>query len=215
MIPFVGLNPHPGGHPNPDNLPKFWGNDQPLASVGSMFARTPRSWHCALWGAALLLLPATGPVAAHPTPSRGEPAGTKLSQSRVLPYPVEQVWGAAIRYLRVDRDYAIVDRDPDTGYIVFEIPLGEVRGRGALEAFSTTDPSGRVSTQIQISTEAGPTHLPHTLIEGIAKKVRGERGQAPSAPAPKPPASPPKKDENDGHAPTMPAPAEPNQLLLE
>lgn len=179
-----------------------------------MFARTPRTWHYALWGAAFLLVPATAPAAASPSLSRGEPAGTKLSQSRVLPYPVDQVWGAAIRYLRVDRDYAIVDRDPETGYIVFEIPLGQVQGRGALEAFSTTDTSGRVSTQLQISTEAGPTHLPHTLIEGIAKKVRGERGQAPTAPAPKP-VPPPEKDEDDGHAPKMPAPAEPNQLLLE
>ncbi len=181
-----------------------------------MFARTPRTWRNALWGAAFLLLPAAGPAAANAEAAHGEPAGTKLSQSRVLPYPVDQVWGAAIRYLRVDRDYAIVDRDPETGYIVFEIPLGELQGRGTLEAFSTTDPSGRMSTQLQISTEAGPTHLPHTLIEGIAKKVRAERGQAPTAP--RPPVAPPndpEPDPDDGHAPKMPAPGEPNQLLLE
>jgi hypothetical protein len=150
-----------------------------------MVARTPRCWHRALWGAAFLLLPTTTPAIAAPSP---EPLGTRLSQTRVLPYPVDQVWGAAIRYLRVDRDYPIVDRDAETGYIVFEIPLGgDVRGRGALEAFSTKDASGRTSTRLQLSTEAGPTHLPHTLLEGIAAKVRTERGQAPSAPAPKPP----------------------------
>lgn len=176
-----------------------------------MVARTPRSWRQALFGAAFLLLPAASPAAAR-TPT---PAGTRLSQSRVLPYPVDQVWGAAIRYLRVDRDYPIVDRDPDTGYIVFEIPLGgDIRGRGALEAFSTTDASGRASTRIQISTEAGPAHLPHTLLEGIAGKVRGERGQAPAPP--KPPAKPPKgDDDDDGRPPSMPAPVDPSELLLE
>lgn len=181
-----------------------------------MVARSPRGWHLALWGASLLLLPASTPALAAPTHDRGQPAGTRLSQSRVLPYPVDHVWGASIRYLRVDRDYAIVDRDEETGYIVFEIPLGgEVKGRGALEAFSTKDASGRVSTQIQISTEAGPTHLPHTILDGIAKKVRSERGQAPTAP--RPPAKPPTGggDEGDGRPPSMPPPVEPGDLPLQ
>ena len=198
------------------NLPKFWGDDQPLTNVGGMVSRSPRGWRHALWGASLLILSATGPAAAGDGKARAEPAGTRLSQARVLPYPVDHVWGAAIRYIRVDRDYTIVDRDEETGYIVFEIPLaGDAKGRGALEAFATTDASGRASTQLQVSTEAGPTHLPHTLLEGIAKKVKGERGQAPSAPAPKPPAPPPKDDPDDGEAPRMPAPVNPNQLLLE
>ncbi len=180
-----------------------------------MVARSPRGWRHALWGTALLILPAASPASASLDARRGQPAGTRLSQSRVLPYPVDQVWGAAIRYLRVDRDYAIVDRDPDTGYIVFEIPLGgDAKGRGALEAFGTKDASGRASTQIQVSTEAGPTHLPHTLLEGIAKKIRAERGQAPTAPTPKPPAKPP-KDEDERRPPSMPAPVDPSELLLE
>ncbi len=181
-----------------------------------MVARSPRGWHLALWGASLLLLPAATPAAAAPGLERGQPAGTRLSQSRVLPYPVDHVWGASIRYLRVDRDYAIVDRDPETGYIVFEIPLsGDIKGRGALEAFSTKDASGRESTQLQISTEAGPTHLPHTLLEGIAKKIKTERGQAPPPPRPTP--TPPKDegDEDDGNAPRMPDPVDPSSLLLE
>lgn len=179
-----------------------------------MLARRPRGWSVALWGAALVLLPTSTPVTAAAEPGRGQPAGTRLSQSRVLPYPVDHVWGASIRYLRVDRDYAIVDRDEETGYIVFEIPLhGEAKGHGALEAFSTKDASGRVSTQVQISTEAGPTHLPHTLLDGIAKKVRAERGQAPTAP--RPPAKPPTGDEDDGRPPSMPAPVEPSELPLQ
>ncbi len=181
-----------------------------------MLARPPRSARRALWGVAFLLLPASAPAAADFGPDRGQAAGTRLSQTRVLPYPVTQVWGASIRYLRVDRDYAIVDRDPETGYIVFEIPLGgDLKGRGALEAFSTKDASGRESTQIQISTEAGPTHLPHTLLEGIAKKIKSERGQAPPPPRPTP--APPKDDDDDddGGVPRMPDPVDPSSLLLE
>ncbi|MEM6293428.1 MAG: hypothetical protein AAGA54_19300 [Myxococcota bacterium] len=179
-----------------------------------MSAQTPRSRRHALCAALLLALPGSA-FAATPTVAARPALGTRLSQQRVLPYPVTQVWGAAIRYLRVDRDYAIVDRDPDTGYIVFEIPLGgDRRGRGALEAFETTDASGRPSTQLQVSTEAGPTHLPHTLMEGIAKKVRGERGQAPPPP-PKAPVEPPKGDDDDGGLPRMPPAVNPDRLPLE
>ncbi len=180
-----------------------------------MSAQSPRSRRHALCAALLLALPA--PAFASSTSADAQPAlGTRLSQQRVLPYPVPQVWGAAIRYLRVDRDYAIVDRDPDTGYILFEIPLGgDRRGRGALEAFETTDASGRTSTQLQVSTEAGPTHLPHTLLEGIAKKVRAERGQAPPPPPKKPPAKPPEDDDDDGSLPRMPPAVNPDRLPLE
>ena len=40
----------------------------------------------------------------------GRVAASALSQSRVLPWPLETVWPTAVRYLRVDRGYAIVDR---------------------------------------------------------------------------------------------------------
>jgi len=180
-----------------------------------MLARRAPRWRLLVWAACLLIVESSSEVSARGGPP-AQPAGTRLSRSRVLPYPVDHVWGASIRYLRVDRNYAIVDRDEETGYIVFEIPLGgDAKGRGTLEAFSTEDSVGRDSTSVQISTEAGPTHLPHTLLEGVAKKVRTERGQAPSAPAPPPPSDPP-QDDDDGHdAPRMPPPVEPNELLLQ
>ncbi len=182
-----------------------------------MSAQNPRSVRRASFLAVLIgaAVVAPSPDARARASTSALPAGTRISQKRVLPYPVDQVWGTAIRYLRVDRDYAIVDRDPETGYIVFEIPLGSERtGRGALEAFTTTDPSGRVSTQVQVSTEAGPTHLPHTLLDGIAKKLRTERGQAPPPPS-APPRPPAPDDGDDGELPGMPPGVDPSELLLQ
>ena len=67
--------------------------------------------------------------------------------------------------------------------------------------FATEDMSGRPSVHVLISTEGGPTHLPHTLAEGLASKLRRERG----APAPPPPKGETPKDEPkpDGGAPPL------------
>lgn len=138
-----------------------------------------------------------------------------IQHKRVLPYPFRQVWPAAIRYLRVDRGYTVQDRDEDAGFILFEFALGDGSGgntrtgQGSLEMFRTEDTSGRPSVQVQVSTSSGPTHLPHAIVEGLAAKVRAERGQPPPAPPKernkKKPEEEPK--EKPGQPPMMP-PAE-------
>ncbi len=117
-----------------------------------------------------------------------------LGQSRVLPYPMDFVWPTAMRYLRVDRSYTIVDRDPDAGFILFDFPIGpdDRTGRGSVEIFATKDASGRAAASVQITTDGGPVHLPHALLEALAEKLRRERGQ----PAPPPRATPPDAPKN-------------------
>jgi hypothetical protein len=163
-------------------------------------------------------------------------SASALSQSRVLPWPLETVWPTAIRYLRVDRRYTIVDRDPDSGFVVFEFPLDATgydasaegasdeprKGSGSLELFATTDAAGRVSAHVEVTIEGGPTHLPHTILDGLHAKLRDERGTPPAPPAkPAPPKGPkkPRGPDPDGPpddpgqdptpAPTPDPPAEP------
>ncbi|MEM9462520.1 MAG: hypothetical protein AAGF11_50700 [Myxococcota bacterium] len=129
--------------------------------------------------------------------------GTRLQHSRLLSYPVDQVWPAAIRYLRVDRAYALVDRDRDAGFILFDFPLPgrpEDAGRGSVELVATEDASGRAAVRLEISTDAGPTHLPHAIAEGLAKKLKEERGQPapPPTPTPVPDPTPPSPPSEEG-----------------
>jgi hypothetical protein len=134
-----------------------------------------------------------------------EPAAmsARLSHRRVVAYPFDVVWPTAIRYLRVDRGYSIVDRDPESGYLLFEFPVGrESKGSGSLEAFRTTDDAGRPSVNLQVSTDAGPSHLPSTIVDGIGQKVKAERGQpAPPPPKEKPEPKPPPKPGDEPDAP--------------
>lgn len=153
--------------------------------------------------------------AASMEPSHEGPiAAAMMENRRVLSYPFEQVWPTAIRYLRVDRGYTVSDRDEEAGYVLFEFALeGGGRGNGSLEMFRTEDASGRPSVTVSVATGAGPIHLPNTLLDGLAAKVREERGQPappPSKTKPKDPADPPEgEDPNDGSVPVLPPAQDP------
>ena len=144
------------------------------------------------------------------------------AQGRVLSYPFEQVWPTAIRFLRVDRGFTITERDKEAGFLLFSFKSGEHESSGSLEMFRTKDPSGRDSVKVSITTGAGPGHLPYTLLEGLSRKVRKERGlPAPplreEPPAPEPPKNggegdTPDEGPGDGSPPMMPPPLQPNQL---
>ncbi|GEM_PF-1853623 len=119
-----------------------------------------------------------------------------LQERRFLNYPYDHVWPTAVRYLRVDRGYMIRDKDPDAGYILFEFPLASTNGtprvgQASMELYRTQDPSGRAGVSIVVGTNDGPAHLPHAILNGLADKIRTERGQ-PSIPPtpPSPPSSP-------------------------
>ncbi|MEM7158255.1 MAG: hypothetical protein AAF799_35780 [Myxococcota bacterium] len=127
---------------------------------------------------------------------------TRIQHSRVLSYPADHVWPAAIRYLRVDRKYSLVDRDREAGFILFDFPVGTnpdgPSGRGSLELVTTKDASGRPSVKLNVSTDAGPTHLPHAIADGVASKLREERGQPAPPPRTEPPTPPKPPVEDDG-----------------
>lgn len=173
----------------PDVAPCGHTSARPISKGRARRRRPHIRWRTLVIATSLLgLLVAT--TAASDPGEREPAASTRLSQSRVLPYPIEQVWPTAIRYLRVDRDYAIVDRDSDAGFILFDFAVGERSGRGSVEIFATEDASGRPSAQIKVSTDSGPVHLPHAILDGLSDKLRAERGQ----PAPPPPQPAPDPD---------------------
>ncbi len=140
-----------------------------------------------------------------------------IENRRVLSYPIDQVWPTAVRYLRIDRGFEITDRDRDAGYLLFEFPLEEKRtGSGSVEMFEAVDASGRPSVSISVNTGAGPVHLPNSILDGIAAKVRAERGQPSPPPPPKQEEPPPKgkdkpKDDDDGSVPLLPPATNPTE----
>jgi len=79
-------------------------------------------------------------------------AATAFARSSVVvPYTIGEVWPAAIRFLRVDRNYRVREKDEPAGYVLFDLPENKRTYRAALEMVKTTDDDGRVATQITCS----------------------------------------------------------------
>ena len=96
-----------------------------------------------------------------------------------LPCPSSNVWAAAVRFLRVDRGCPIREKDEAAGYVLFDYAEGGKSYHGALELVPLTDDDGRVSTQVSLSLTGLPKRFEGALLDGLATKVRDERGPAP------------------------------------
>ncbi len=103
-------------------------------------------------------------------------------------YTKSQTYNGALRYLRVDLGYEIVEKDPDAGYILFRFEPPGRRGNptnGSLEVIETKD---RVKIVIQLPQL--PSYHETVLRDGLLKKLRTELGDPPKKKAPEP-AKPP------------------------
>jgi hypothetical protein len=130
--------------------------------------------------------------------------GPALGRSAtVLSYPVSDVWSSAVRFIRVDRGYVVREKDPASGYILFELGEGGKTYKGSLELVRATDDQGRDATRAAFSLPDLPRHYEGMLLDKLGIKVREERG----VPAPAPPAGKPPPDRNRPDA----APAAPTK----
>jgi hypothetical protein len=128
-----------------------------------------RIWAARLGGAAVLALAAAGPALGR--------------TSEVLPYPSADVWPTAVRFLRIDRGATIREKDPESGYVLFEIAEANKIWKGSLELARAVDGEGREATRVVITLVDLPRHYEITLLDKLGLKVREEYG----SPAPPPP----------------------------
>lgn len=104
--------------------------------------------------------------------------------SASFPYPLDEVYSTAIRFLRIDRGCAITDRDPHAAFLLFECKEGGKARRGALEIFRNDD-----AVRAQLTLHDEPSYMEVRLLELLDRKLREERGPAPT-PRKRPPPPP-------------------------
>ena len=126
--------------------------------------------------------------------------------SVVVPYTIGEVWPAAIRFLRVDRNYRVREKDEPAGYVLFDLPENKRTYRGALEMVKTTDDEGRVATQLTCSISDLPRRYETTLLDQLASKVSEERGPPPAHRPPVAGDPPPKEDRPENKPDPKPEP---------
>lgn len=111
-----------------------------------------------------------------------------------LQYTKVQSFRSALRFLRVDNGYKIVEKDSDSGYLLFEYP-NDGRGvtSGSVEVIERED-----SVALVVQLPQMPSYHERHLIEGLLKKLRTDYGEPPRREKPpahdEPEEAPPPKD---------------------
>lgn len=129
--------------------------------------------------------------------------GAALAKAeRTAVYAFDKAWPTAVRFLRVDEGLKVIEKDPDTGYIIFELREEGKVFSGALELIRTTDKS-RDAVQLVLRVEDRPNYTEQGMIDRLVRKLESELGRPvppPSdkpAPAPKVPADDPPAKSTD------------------
>jgi hypothetical protein len=128
------------------------------------------------------------------------PLAADARSEKVLAYPRDQAWPAAVRFLRVDAKLKVIEKDADAGYVLFELREEKKTFRGSLEVIDVIK-DGHHQVRFVMQIEDRPGWLEIEYLTKLEQKLRAELG----TPAPAPSAPPPAKKPDDDAKPT-PAP---------
>ena len=137
---------------------------------------------------------------------------------KTLAYQRDQVWSTAVRFIRVDERLKIIEKDPDAGYVLFELHEEKRTFRGSLE-IATIMHDNRTYTRFVVTVEDRPAYLETGMLERLERKLHVELGSPAPAPTPKPreepkpakpdPAPAPPEDDGPKARPVKPDPDAP------
>jgi hypothetical protein len=98
-------------------------------------------------------------------------------------YSKQQTYSAALRYLRVDLGYEIVEKDPEAAYLMFRYsPAGRRdTSQGSIEIIEA-----KQKVKVLVQLPQMPSYHEVVLRDGLMKKLRQEYGAPPKQPSPAP-----------------------------
>src|SRR6187549_3537059 len=110
-------------------------------------------------------------------------------------YSKAQTYSGALRYLRVDLGYEVVEKDPDSAYLVFRYaPPGQPKS----ESFGTVEVvEADEHVRVFVRIPRMPEYHERVLRDGLLKKLREEYG----VPAPRVPSTKEKPEPDAGSKP--------------
>lgn len=120
-------------------------------------------------------------------------AGSHAAQAKVdgsSAYSKAQTYSGALRYVRVDLGYEVVEKDPEAAYLIFKYTApGQPKSSTVTGTLEVIEADGNV--KLFVSLPRMPEYHERVFRDGLLKKLREEYGAPPPAkkpPAPKPPA---------------------------
>jgi hypothetical protein len=110
---------------------------------------------------------------------------------KTVAYARDQAWPAALRFLRVEANVKIVEKDSEAGYVMFELVDDKRTFRGTLEVIALEDKHVRFVVAI----DGRPEWMEHDMLARLEQRLHAELGP-PASPPPKPKDPPPAKDKD-------------------
>jgi hypothetical protein len=97
------------------------------------------------------------------------PATARAESRRDYPYPADQVWPALVRFLRVDEHAKVVEKDSDSGYVLFEIVDAKKTYNASAELTRLKD-----VTRVTIKIADRPSYMEQGMLDRLARKLHDE-----------------------------------------
>ena len=101
-------------------------------------------------------------------------------------YSYEQTWNTALRLIRVDKGYKIIEKDEKAGFVLFEYVDKETTASGSMELLR-----GEKSVRVICQIPKFPSYHEIAMLDRLARKLKDEYGAPPEKPKPPPDAGPP------------------------
>jgi hypothetical protein len=99
------------------------------------------------------------------------------SVAYVSPYTFDQTYGTALRLLRVDQGFKILEKDRELGYVVFEYSSPEASGKTHQGTLELVESKSGVHVTVQIPQM--PQYHERVLVDALVKKLSSEHGDPP------------------------------------
>jgi hypothetical protein len=106
--------------------------------------------------------------------------------SRNMTYRESLIWRCAIRLIRVDLGYQLIEKDIDSGYLLFEYKESDRLMTGSIEILPV-ESEGRRFVRVQINLTNQPSYVESVLYNKLERKLKSEYGQPPEAEKIEPP----------------------------
>ncbi|MBN2529823.1 MAG: hypothetical protein JXR76_25760 [Deltaproteobacteria bacterium] len=106
--------------------------------------------------------------------------GLAASMSKELTYSETVVWRCAVRFIRVDNGFQILEKDKETGYLLFEYRDAGISANGSLEVLKVVK-NNREYVRVQMNIHGQPKYIESLLFKKLERKLKSEYGMAPDA----------------------------------
>jgi hypothetical protein len=97
---------------------------------------------------------------------------------REAAYRYDQLWSTAVRFLRVDNGFVIIEQDKETGYVLFEYRDATRTVNGSVELVPG-ERGGMTFITIGIQIQNMPSYVEVMLVDKFMRKLRNELGEPP------------------------------------